>query len=363
MFYQKLLIFLFLLVLTGLVSAQEGIVVFEFDGVGVDEQTIMAATQIFRNELNATGKFSVISKGDMETMLSDQGITDFSCHDITCASNFGFTVGVERAIIGSLIMLGERVTAEVRLVSVIRKEVVFTDRFSATSLDDLDSALRKLAKAVATRKKIESEVTRYPITEEETMEPRRKKAYITSGASFGFGFPLGDSYSKVNNLKILTWVMRYEAGKFVIDNSIGISWGTADFEDTIYTFQVYSKTVSIIPWDIGMRYIFNRESDFTPFVGGGLGFHFIGSTKLEDIGPGEEVIKSDQALALHLAGGLYAFQSYDFRLTIEGKYTIVFTDAFHESGNSSQQFGISISISRKFEKEEKRGCMSGGCIF
>jgi len=353
-----LLILVFSLGLSGLVAAQERVVVFEFGAIGVDEQPITAATQIFRNELDATGKFSVIPKKEMEAKLADQGITDFSCHEITCAANYGFAVGVEKAMIGSLTKLGQKVTAEVRLVDVIRKEVVFSDHFSATSLDDLDSALRKLAEAVAARKKIESEVTRYAITEEETREPRRKKAYITSGASFGFGFPLGDSYSEVNNLKTVAWMMRYEAGNFVIDNSIGVTWGSSD-PDTIWGIQYDKKKVSIIPWDIGMRYVFNRESDFTPFVGGGLGLHFVGS---QDLG-GRDYTKSDQALALHLTGGLYAFQTYDFRLTVEGKYTIVFTDAFHDSGNSSQQIGIAIGISRKFEKGEKRGCMSGGCLF
>jgi hypothetical protein len=191
------------------------------------------------------------------------------------------------------------------------------------------------------------------------MEPRRKKAYITSGASFGFGFPLGDSYNKVNNLKTVSWVMRYEADKFVIENSVGVSWGNADL-DTSGIF-VIKETITVVPWDIGMRYIFSRENDFTPFLGGGIGLHFIGSEKLE--GATDDYIRGDQALALHLAGGIYAFQSYDFRLAIEGKYTIVFTDAFPNSDDSSQQIGISIGISRKFEQGEKRGCMSGGCLY
>ena len=363
---KVLLIILFWLALTGLVAAQERAVVFEFDAIGVDEQTSTSATHIFRNELDATGKFSVIPKEEMEAKLADAGITDFACYDVDCAATNGFAVGAEKVIIGSLTKLGERITAEVRLVDVIRKEVVFTDRFSATSLDDLDSALRKLAKAVAAREKIESEVTRYAITEEETWEPRRKKSYITSGVSLGFGFPLGNSYSKVDNLKALAWMVRYEAGNLVIENSLGVTWGSGGEEDTVYDWRtgtvtiVDKKKVVIMPWDIGVRYVFNRESDFTPFVGGGIGLHFIISQEVA----GLEYSKSDAAKALHIVAGLYAFQSYDFRLTVEGKYTIVFTDAFGEdSGNSSQQFGISIGISRKLEKRKERGCMGGGCMF
>jgi len=347
-----------MMLLSGVAVAQDRAVVFDFKGIGADQSTVEAATQIFRNELNNTGKYDVMSKADADSRLSQQGVTDYSCYDVSCAANYGYMVGAENAIIGTITQLGERVTAEVSLVSVVRKEVVFNDSFSASSLSDLDSALRKLARAVADRRKIESEVNRYAITEEETAEPRRKASYITSGASFGFGFPLGNSYMKVDNLKTVAWVMRYEASKFVIENYIGVTWGSAE-PDTSYGVIVDKKNISIVPWDIGMRYVFDRGKDFTPFVGGGLGFHFIAAEDVE----GQHYIDSDQAIALHVAGGIYAFQSYDFRLTLEGKYTAVFTDAFRGSNNPSQQIGISIGISRKFEKGEHRGCMSGGCMF
>ena len=328
--------------LAATVSAQEKAAVFDFSGIGVSPETVTAASQIFRNELNATGKFAVVPKSDMDTTLAEANITDYTCFAIACAAEYGYIIRVDKAIIGTLTMLGERVTAEVSLVSVVRKEVEFADTFSATSLDDLSMALRKLARAVADRRKIESEVTRFAITEEETREARRKKSYITSGAGFGVGFPLGsDSYLGLGTLKNLVWVLRYEAGQSIVENSIGLSWGSGG-----------ERKITIVPWDIGMRYIFNRESDFAPFVGGGVGLHFIA---------GQDV-KGDQAFALHLAAGLYAFQSYDFRLIVEAKYTALLTDAFTGS-DVSQQIGLMITISRKFEPGENRGCLSGGCLF
>jgi len=354
MHLRKLLIVMSVLALPGLLLAQEKAAVFEFEGIGVEQSTIMAATQIFRNELGATGKFTVLSKGDMEAKLAAGGVTDYTCNDVNCAAANGFTMSVEEVVIGSLTRLGERITADVRLVSVIKKEVVFSDRFSATSVDDLDMTLRKLAEAVASRKKIESELGRYAITEEETMEQRRKKSYITSGASFGFGFPLGDSYAGVNSLYTLAWVVRYEAGNFVLDNSIGYTWGSGEPDSTDWGFQFDKVSVGILPWDMGLRYIFSRGSDFTPFVGGGIGLHFVGSQDLE----GGARIDNGTAMAIHLAGGVYGFQSYDFRFTLEAKYTMLFTDVFGEiSGSTSHQLGISIGISRKLEKGEKRGCM------
>ena len=185
--------FLIVFSLLGMASAQDRTVVFEFKGIGLDESSVMAASQIFRSELQATGKFTVVAKDEMESRLSNQGVSDFNCYDVTCASDYGYKLNARYAVLGNLSKLGERIVTDVQLISVIDKSIEFSDKFSATSLDDLEMTLRKLATAVANRQKIESEVDRFVITDEETREPRRKKSFITSGAMFGFGFPMGDS--------------------------------------------------------------------------------------------------------------------------------------------------------------------------
>lgn len=345
-------------------GVQESLVVFEFEGLSVDATTTEAATQIFRAELEATNKFDVVTFGDMVEKLSAAGIEDHTCNAVGCAAEYGAKLEVEKAIVGTLTMLGDRVTTEVRLVDVATAAAVFSDRFAVTSLDDLDIALRKLAVAVADRKKIESELDRFTISEEETKDPRRRKGYVTSGFGFGFGFPLGDSYAKISNLKTLTWVTRYEARSLVLEGSLGASWGSGGEKDTVYDASmnaftvVDEKQVLIMPIDIGLRYIFMRGSDVTPFVGGGLGMHFIAS---QDQG-GITYTESDQALALHAAGGVYAFQSYDFRVAVELRYALTFTDVFAESEDISDQIAIGITITRKIEKKGRRGCGSGGCF-
>jgi hypothetical protein len=352
------LIFLTFFMLTGICLAAETACVFDFEAVNVDEQTAAATTQIFRNELESTGKFTVTSKADMDAKLSQQGITDLSCHEVTCAANYGFTVGVGNAVIGSLTQLGEKITAEVQLVDVVKKEVVFSDHFASTSLNDLDVTLRKLAMAVATRQPIESEVTRFAITEQETKEAPRKKAFITSGISLGAGLLVGKSTSDVADVTTLAWLMRYEAGNLVVENSFGYTWGEGELETR---FGIESPTIEVVmfPWDIGVRYVFNRSSRFSPYAGGGAGIYFFLPDEIGD----QEVVGRRTAFALHAAGGLFLFQLYDFRLAFETRYTVIFTDAFRESGGTSQKLDFSISITRKLEKGEKRGCMSGGCLF
>ena len=372
--YNKIcLIFVFSVVLTAIVNAQERAIVFEFDAIGIDEQTNAAATQILRNELGATGKFSVIPKREIEAKLTEQNITDFSCHEIDCAVSYGVTVGAEKVVLGSLTKLGEGYTVEVRLVDVTKREEVFTDRFSAISLDDLRLTLSKLAKALAAQEKIESEITRYAITEEETKEPRRKKAYVTGGVSLGGSFPTGDSYSDAGFLFAMGIPIRIEAGHYVFDNTFGLSLATID-PDTgyVYTFygdstaKIEEKMLIVYTWDMGLRYVFKRESDFSPFIGGGLGIHFITEQKIRDgdnYSSYEEenpYIRSDQAMALHLAAGVYAFQSYNVHVSFELKYAIAFTKAFLESEGYSHQIGLAVSITTKLKKKKSSGCFGGG---
>ncbi len=121
---------------------------------------------------------------------------------------------------------------------------------------------------------------------------------------------------------------------------------------------VDEKKVVIAPIDIGIRYVFKRGTDITPFVGGGIGMHFIAAQDQA----GYTYTESDQALALHAAGGIYAFQSYDFRLAVEGRYTMVFSKAFPGSEDMSHQIAIGVTLSRKLEKRDRRGCGSGGCF-
>jgi len=342
-----LVVFCFL----GQTHAKPTVAVFEFDAIGVNIQTTRAATQIFRNELGSTGKFTVLTKGDLEAGLEKAGTYNFNAYDVSGASSKGRIIGADKAIIGTLTQLGGKITAEVQLIDVASSTAEFSDRFSAESESDLDVVLRRLAEAVAGKDKVDSDVNKFALTDEETEESRRRKSYITSGMSFGFGFPLGDSYSGVDNLKALAWNMRYEAGKFVVDNSIAANCGMAKIVVDTISGDTKNKGVFIIPWDIGLRYLLMPDQDISPYIGAGLGFHFIFAAKIDD---DTQVVNGDQAMALHFATGLYAFQSYDFRLSVDAKYTIVFSEAFTGTDKTSQQIGISIGISRKWVSGQKR---------
>jgi hypothetical protein len=327
---------------------QSATIVFELEAFGdFDSVTIVAATQILRDELNATGKFSVIPKAEVESKAIQSGIADVLCRDMDCAVTIGEAVGAKCGIMGTLTSWGgQSIQASIRRIDLRSKKMSFSDKFEAASLDDLNHALGRLARAVATGKHILTEKGRYNVDPGETVAGRRKAPYVTSGLAFGFGAPSGDSYSKVDNLKSLSWVFRYEVGHFVLANSIGFCWGKGG-EDSLLVGSSYlsisERKARIVPWDILVHYVVNRKADFSPFVGAGAGFQFIFPQEVD--GSSDEYTQSDQALALHLSAGLYAFQSYNIRLVVESRYTTLMTKAFgEESGDSSKQLGLYMGI-------------------
>jgi hypothetical protein len=346
----------------GAAGAQETVAVFDFEAIGISEQEAEGATQLFRNDLAATGRFTVRPRAEVQSALAAQEITDAVCHATTCAADYGGIVGVEKSVIGSLTMLGGRITAEVSLVDVVQREVVFTDRFAASSIADLDAVLGRLATAVAEQKKIVSEVGRFNVTEEEARDARRKKSFFTIGVAFGGGFPLDNSYAGLDNLKSLLILSRYEANKFVVETTFGAQWGSAGGRDTLSSGMIVDKKqVAIVPFDVGLRYLFHHEKDVTPFVGGGIGLHLITSQEES----GQTYLENDQAFAFHGCGGIVAFQSYDFRLSLEGRYTALFSDTFGGEKSVQSQIGFLLGLTYRVpERKHTSGCGpsgGGGC--
>jgi hypothetical protein len=360
MWSRSVMILSLFLCVTGIARAQQTVAVFEFQGIGLSQAEADAASQIFRGELDATGSFRVMSKADVETKLAARGIQSPVCHAVGCATEYGEAAGVAEATIGTLTMLGNRITGEVQLVDVATKQVTFSDRFTAANLDDLEATLRKLAGAVANRRKIESEVGRFPVTEEETGEAARKRSVMTSGVVFGAGMPLGASYAGVNSLNQLLFVTRNEASRFVVETSVGAQWGSSGKGETIDGEIIDDKTsVFIMPIDLGLRFVSNRKAEFSPFVGGGIGLNVISSESNSD----RELIRGGTAFAYHLAAGVYGFQSYDFRLSLEARYSMMFSDAFVGGETTHHQIGFLVGLTHKLErpKDRQSGERRSGC--
>jgi hypothetical protein len=222
--------------------------------------------------------------------------------------------------------------------------VEFSDRMASATVEDLDTVIKRLATGLATGRPSEKTVEIGAITEVEIQEPRRRKNFFTVGGTIGYLFPTGDSWGDADKLLCLNWVTWYETPTFFVESQVG------------WRGQVNEEDGSIdIPIDFSFFYI-PGKSDFTPYLGGGLGIHWV-SARRGDVGltdDPDDLITKD-GLALNVGGGLIGFRTYDFRVVVDLRYSVVFA----ELGDQDTHSGISLTFGVTSPRKDSRGC----CFF
>jgi hypothetical protein len=132
-----------------------------------------------------------------------------------------------------------------------------------------------------------------------------KKIYFTYGGKIGMFFLQGD-YSG-NQMVALEGFGKYVGDGFFAEISIPFRFKT-------------SPAFTDIGLDINVMYPFlgkANKSELDPFVGGGLGLHFIGKDKEDTSGTS---IAARGGLGLNIIVGLVFLKNYDFNVIVELKY-------------------------------------------
>ena len=132
-----------------------------------------------------------------------------------------------------------------------------------------------------------------------------KKIYFVLGGKIGMFFLQGDF--KSNQLIALELFGRYIGEGFWAEISLPFRFKT-------------SPAMTDFGLDVNILYPFlgsSNKSEVDPFVGGGLGLHFIGMDKEDTEG---STITARGGLGLNLIAGAVFFKNYDFNILLELKY-------------------------------------------
>lgn len=308
------------------------IAVFDFEPFGVDHATLQVGSILFIESLVGTGKFDVVRIEE-----------EIKCYRVECAVEIGKNFGFEKAIVGRMVKLGEKLILTLNLIDIASGEIEFSDKFVCTSLEDLDTILERAAQGMAEKKSFIETADVGKITEMETEEVRRRKPYSSVGLRTGYLFPVSKSYGNVKKEMVtLDAVIFHEARDILVEGLGGVS-------ATDHTSDWH--------FDLLLHKIF-LTSDFAPYLGGGPGVHKV-TVKVEDYYLSET--KSDDGLALSISGGIIGFRTYDFRIFLSGKYTCTFVDI----GNTSTQHGFSLTFgltSPSMGKEGETFSILGGYL-
>jgi hypothetical protein len=162
------------------------------------------------------------------------------------------------------------------------------------------------------------------------MQKPTKKIYFTYGGKIGMFFLQGDYTG--NQMIALEGFGRYVGDGFWAEISVPFRFKT-------------SPAFTDIGLDINVMYPFlgkANKSELDPFVGGGLGLHFIGKDKE---GPDGGSIAARGGLGLNIILGVVFLKNYDFNIIVELKYF----NYLREFDDKKYQ-GIGLNIGATFPK-------------
>jgi len=301
--------------------------------IGVSETTVNVVGDLLRGELESRG----VAMVPASRVPADLPQGDAACDNAECANAAAAGAGASRIVYGSLSQLGDKVILRIRALWIGEATPYYADQISATTEEDLDAVVRRAAETIAAGQTNADQASLDTVTDEETLEPRRRSSRSRFGLRAGFIFPADDSYGGTDRLTSLGLLIIYETPRFIIKSTplLGFAWR--------------GETVEWTPFDLFVARIFGL-GDFSPYVGAGLGIsalHVEGSYTYDPANPYYyDGTQTETTLTADLGVGLLALRTYDFAIDLELRYHYVFAEFDDIGGKGAHGVGLRFGIGR-----------------
>ncbi|NQV37129.1 MAG: hypothetical protein HQ509_03875 [Candidatus Marinimicrobia bacterium] len=202
---QSILLLSTVLIISTL-SAQTTIAVVDFEANGINAIENKALSNRLRNELVKLETYQVIERELMDEILQEQGFQQSGCVSDECLVSVGKMVGVTQIVGGSISIVGNIITASVRMIDVETGELLKVTDYDSNS--GIESILTRGMKAVATDLSMTKNVEFYDSAINATVKTSKN---ITSGMSngitniFSSGVRGAKAYILAHDLKKAYW--------------------------------------------------------------------------------------------------------------------------------------------------------------
>ncbi len=121
------------------------VAVMDLEARGVEENVALSLSDYLRMTIFQSGKFVVVNREDMKSILKEQGFQLAGCRSAACAVEMGQLLGAEKMFMGSVGKIGSSYMVTVKLISV---ETSATEKMEGESgiksEDDLPAAVDKI---------------------------------------------------------------------------------------------------------------------------------------------------------------------------------------------------------------------------
>jgi hypothetical protein len=271
------------------------------------------------------------------------------CAEKSCAETLAQEGKADEVVFSTIRRLGEKWIFSSTIMDAKGQEP-FNQRVVAQNIEDMEPVTRRVADALQARLSLEKVATTENITgKEENSEPTRRRSLFITGLSLGYLYPFGSSYTYNQS--------RYDIGSGYThrDNQpysqlVRLAWlNEWEFRDDMALgFDMVWSMPNDIGGDMSLQYLF-RKTDFTPFVGGGLGLHYV--APLDD---SVDDSRRDSGPTLNAQAGIMLFRTYDIHVIAKTQYQVIL--------NSRGDNGLVFDVGVVYQKRERQESGGGGLI-
>ncbi len=234
-----------------------------------------------------------------------------SCADRECLADAARRVGADKVVYSTFSRLGSKWVFSSTLMKADASDA-FNQRLTVSSVEEMETATQQMASALLNHAIPQQAENKGPASDKsEDKSSQSSHTLTSSGFAAGYFWPLGESFGHEegspptfvqphSQIVRLSWLNSWELpNNMLLDGDI--VWGFSD---------------ASFGADANLNYIFN-QNDFSPFLGGGLGLHWVF---------GDYVVSTTRQSgpAVNVQGGLFMFRNSDVHLMLRGEYQMIF---------------------------------------
>lgn len=127
------------------------IAVMDIVAKGVSQKVAVAVSDIIRAEIIAFGRYIVVERKQMDTILKEMEFQQAGCTDSECAVKIGRMLSVQKMLIGEINRVGKSMVITIRLVDIEKAVSEFSATKKAVSDDVIDSSAKAIASDIIDR--------------------------------------------------------------------------------------------------------------------------------------------------------------------------------------------------------------------
>ena len=248
--------------------------------------------------------------------------------------------GCTKILVAEFTRLGENVILSFKLYNTGSEAPIWQDRLKAANPDDFDPIIQRVARTIGTKEKATTDQDIYNVTENETKQPKRKKAFSYFGLGLGGMVPLSPSVDMAPGLNFFGM---YDTQSFLIGLDADL-WGLSD--QSRYTYADFG---------ISAYYAFGRKF-VAPYVGGGMNYsvvdyrtevthmttertydYSINDYKTKTHKTTDDFVDTKSGIGAFVGGGVMLNRASNIVLFAEAKYFINFYKLIDPQAEVSQE--------------------------